>query len=82
MMRAYYDIVPEADGWAYVHEGLRSVCYPSHALAAEAARRHAEEGARLRRPFVLRQQDLTGRFRETGPAWQGWAPRHASEAVG
>lgn len=73
MVKAVYDIVPTCNGWAFVHEGIYSGCYPSHALAAEAARTHSSQMKGRTRPFVLRKQDLTGRMRETAPQHQSWA---------
>ncbi|THV23737.1 hypothetical protein [Peteryoungia ipomoeae] len=73
MVEAVYDIVPTCDGWAFVHEGYHSGCYPSHALAADAARNHSLKARGRIRAFVLRRQDLTGRMLETAPHQHAWA---------
>ncbi|KQW31771.1 hypothetical protein ASE36_05980 [Rhizobium sp. Root274] len=74
MSETYCDIIPHADGWAYVLEGRQSAVYPSYRLAAEAARTCSEQVAGNRRKFVLRQQDLRGRMLEVQGRSDVWSP--------
>jgi hypothetical protein len=74
MSETYCDIIPHADGWAYVFEGRQSAVYPSYRLAAEAARLCSEQLAGKRHKFVLRQQDLRGRMQEVQGRSDAWLP--------
>jgi hypothetical protein len=74
MSETYCDIIPHADGWAYVFEGRQSAVYPSYRLAAEAARTCSEQVSGSRRKFVLRQQDLRGRMHEVQGRSDVWSP--------
>jgi hypothetical protein len=74
MSETYCDIIPHADGWAYVFEGRQSAVYPSYRLAAEAARICSEQFVGTRSKFVLRQQDLRGRMHEVQGRSDVWLP--------
>ncbi len=74
MSETYCDIIPHADGWAYVFEGRQSAIYPSYRLAAEAARICSEQFVGARSKFVLRQQDLRGRMHEVQGRSDVWLP--------
>jgi hypothetical protein len=74
MSETYCDIIPHADGWAYLFEGRQSAVYPSYRLAAEAALTCSEQFVGNRGKFVLRQQDLRGRMHEVQGRSDVWLP--------
>lgn len=81
MSETYFDIIPHADGWAYLFEGRQSAVYPSYRLAAEAARSCSEQLVGNRRKFVIRLQDLRGRMHEVQGRSDVWLPAgHATPA--
>lgn len=70
MTEFYCDILPRPNGWIFLINGTQSPVYPSHRLAVEAAKAHADQIRDKMGAIVLRQQDLTGRMRKlsTGAA--------------
>lgn len=64
MTEFYCDILPRPNGWIFRLDGTQSPVYPSHRLAVEAAKAHADQIRDKKGAIVLRQQDLTGRMRK------------------
>lgn len=58
-----HDIICEADGWAYLVDGVRVGTYPSWLMAINAARSSAERDVRAGVAASLRCQGLDGQMR-------------------
>lgn len=60
MSKAYCDILPTDNGWAFVAEGYHSPSYPSYDLALQAATAYREHKECEEKSIILRFQTLKG----------------------
>ena len=82
MAQEFCDIVPQANGWVFVSDGVQSAAYPSYRLAVEAAKNHTDRQTGKRRTFIFRQQDLKGGMLEIGAMSQAFEQRAAAGVAG